>query len=595
MRELDGHQVFGFFRAGAERIQLLSADIDRINVFPVPDGDTGANLSLTLGHAVATAQVHASAAATLGSLAESALVGARGNAGVIFAQFVVGLAEAIGERARVDMERFAQAVHEAQGSAWRAVQDPREGTMLTVIRAWAEALRRHQALSPDFPGLLRASHPTLEESLAGTRDQLEALRAAGVVDAGALGFVVFVEGGKAYLEAGAPRLEAAHLDLPAPVGADHGWELGEDPRSGPRYCTEFLLEPRSGDLDLADLRRRLAGLGDSLIVAGGGRRARVHLHCLRPARALDCLLPLARVRSQKVEDMHRQYADARTAHGRVALVTDSTCDLPPALLDRHGIHVVPLTLRFGEEEFLDRLTLEGEAIFDRMAGSPVPPATSQPPPLVFERLYRSLLPHYDQVLSLHLSGRLSGTCASAQRAAEAVDPARVRVVDTRHLSGSLGLLVLEAARRLEAGAPAEAVLEALPGLCDGARILVSVRSLDAMVRSGRVSPLKGLLARALNLKPIVSVDREGASRLHGKAFSVEANLRKILRMAAEAHAARPVGSWAVVHGGDPEAARDLALRVEPLLGRPPEHVSPISAVIGLSAGQGAVALATLPA
>ncbi|MBI4913751.1 MAG: DegV family EDD domain-containing protein [Acidobacteria bacterium] len=594
VRELDGHQVFGLFREGARSLDARRAELDRINVFPVPDGDTGSNMALTLRFAVEAAQVSDSAALTLGSLAESALAGARGNSGVILAQFIVGLAESLGEAARVDMERFARAVAHAYASARHAVREPRDGTILSVIRDWAAALHREQARSSGFPALFRAAHPDLEQALAATTGQLEVLRAAGVVDAGASGFVAFVAGGSAYLESGAPRLPEQDVALPeAPFPEDAGWDMGADPRKGPRYCSEFFLLPASGKLDLEALGRDLDGQGDSLIVAGGARGARVHIHTDDPAGAMNRVAALGRVRDQKVDDMHRQFEDARLDHGRVALLTDSCCDLPQELLDRHRIHVVPLTLRFGEVEYLDRLTLDPATLYDRLDAAPVFPASSQPAPAVFERAYQRLLAHHDRVLALHVASRLSGTFEASRRAAARIDPARITVLDTKHLSGSLGLLVLQAARLLESGLDPDTLVAQFPALRDGASILVSVRTLESMVRGGRVSPLGGRLARLLNLKPIVSVDETGASKLYGAAFSVEQNLRKIVRMVAERHTRAPIRSWAVVHGANPAGARDLASRVERVLGFPPEHLSGISAVVGMNAGRGAVAVVSL--
>lgn len=596
MKELDGHQLFGFFNEGARTLSAQRAELDRINVFPVPDGDTGSNMAMTINYAVESAQASDSAALTLNSLAQSALVGARGNSGVIFAQFIFGLAESMGEETMLDMARFAKAVSQAHASARQAVRVPREGTMLSVIRDWAEALHREHTKSTNFLELFRTTRLDLLESLEATTNQLEELRAAGVVDAGASGFVAFVEGGSAYLEAGARRdlsTSRAAADVPAPVVEEIAWGLGEDPRKGRRYCSEFFILPRDLDLDAEAMRTALEGMGDSLIVAGGRMGARIHLHTDEPARVMDLALGWGRVREQKVDDMYRLYEDARLKHGSIALVTDSACDLPREILDRYQIHVIPLTIRFGEDEFLDRLTLDPQTLYDRIEASQAFPSSSQPSPTALERFYCGLLAHYDRVVALHVSGKLSGTFEASRRAAEKLELNRISVVDTKHLSGSLGLMVLRAAQLLESGMGINELLSTMPALSAGASILVSVRTLESMVRGGRVSPLGGWLGKVLNLKPIVSVDGEGASKLYGAALSVASNVRKIVGMMAKRHAHAPIRSWAVIHGANEAGARDLAARMEALLGFPPEHISSISAVIGINSGRGAVAVVSL--
>jgi len=468
--------------------------------------------------------------------------------------------------------------------------------MLSVIRDWARALHREHPRSGSFLELFRATRPDLLESLAATMHQLEELRAAGVVDAGASGFVAFVEGGSAYLEAGAQRglpMDQVAVDLAAPLEEEVPWAQGRDPLTDQRYCSEFFILPRDLDLDAEAMRRALEGRGDSLIVAGGRTGARIHIHTNAPARVMDLALGWGRVREQKVDDLLRQSEDARAGHGSVALVTDSSCDLPRELLDRHHIHVLPLTIRFGEDEFLDCLTLDPGTLYDRIDASPVFPRSSQPSPTAIEWLFRSLLAHYDRVVALHVSGRLSGTFEASLRAAEKLDPGRISVVDTKHLSGSLGLIVLRAVRLLESGWGVDQLLSTLPALSAGATILVSVQTLDSMVRGGRVSSLGGWLGKALNLKPIVSVDGDGASKLYGAALSVASNVRKIVAMMGERHARAPICSWAVIHGANEGGARDLAARMETLLGFPPEYISDISTVIGINAGRGSVAVASL--
>ena len=195
-------QVYDFFRAGSRRVSAARKHLDTINVFPVPDGDTGTNLSSTLVGTLEATVPGASASSTLGLLADAALVSARGNSGVIFAQFVSGLSEAVAS-AELKTHDFTSAVLHACGRAKSAISDPRDGTMLSIIEDWAASLARRVHDSSSFADLIGATRKDLHTSLNSTTEKLAELKAAGVVDAGAAGFVEFVEGGHDFLMRGA--------------------------------------------------------------------------------------------------------------------------------------------------------------------------------------------------------------------------------------------------------------------------------------------------------------------------------------------------------------------------------------------------------
>jgi uncharacterized protein len=595
MQEINGYDLHGAFREGAKRLRGMQAELNRINLFPVPDGDTGTNMAATLTYAVETSRACESAADTLDSMAEAAFAGARGNSGVIFAQFISGLRESLSDARTVSLPRFAAAIGDAYRSAKRAVSDPKDGTILSVIRDWAAALQREASHAGSLGELFHAAQPDLSRSLESTRESLEVLRKAGFVDAGASGFAAFVEGAKNYIEragvAGIGGSVPAEMDAEVPDSPMEASGPEFSAEGGPRFCAEFLL---AGDGIHADaVRASLTGLGDSLIVGGTSRSLRIHIHSDRPAEVRAAAARAGSIIEQKVDDMYRQRQDAHAPVSNVALVTDSTCDLPRELLDRHRIHVVPLFLRFGDDEYLDRLTLDPESFYDRAEASAVFPSSSQPTPKNLERLFRELLGRYERVVAIHVSSKLSGTCEASRRAARSVDEKRITVADSLQLSGSLGLIVLRAAQALESGMGADELVAALPAWSAKAEILVAVRSLASMVRGGRVSPLGGFIAKLLDLKPIVSLDAQGASKLYGASFGFKGSMRKILRMAAARGRRDKLRSWALVHGHAETAACELAQRLETQFGFPPLYICEISAVVGMNAGKGAVALVTM--
>jgi uncharacterized protein len=428
------------------------------------------------------------------------------------------------------------------------------------------------------------------------------------VDAGAAGFVEFVEGGHDFLMRGADafsddqwsqrsrRQNGSHpfddTVLRPLHDHAHGPVMTEAPRY--RYCTEAMLSGKA--LDPQAIRSALGQYGDSLIVAAGRNKAKIHIHTDKPETIMQELSAFGSVGGQKVDDMLLQFTDAHDRKSPVAIVTDSACDLPAELLEQHRIHIVPLLLSAGGSEYLDKLTMSAESLSRVAEGKGLFPKTAQPPAHFFGRLYSYLGSHYDSIVAIHLAACLSGTCETSLREAAKARQAGtdVHVLDSRHsvrfpwpggTPGSPGR-----GGRHERQRNCEAKL---PQWSAKARILVSVTSLRYMVKGGRVSPLKGFAAKVLNLKPIVSVDETGKSILYGKSFSEETNLRNIIRMVAEQHRQQPLRCYAVGHSNVPEKAAAFAARLEKELGFPPLYITQISSVVALNAGPGAVSVVTM--
>jgi fatty acid kinase len=270
--------------------------IDDLNVYPVPDGDTGTNLTLTVRAVVG--QLETSTATDLTTLTHeltrAALMGARGNSGVIFSQILRGFAEALASADRLDAPTLARAFRGASDAAYRAVAKPVEGTMLTVIRELAEEAEAHDDGS--VRDLLAAVVRRGAESLERTRDLLDVLRDAGVVDAGGAGLLEIVRGIAAAL-AGEPIPEA-ETEAEISLDAVHR-EL-----SRYRYCTVFVVEGEALDRDA--LEAKLQPLGDSLLVVGDASALKVHVHTDDPGTALSVATAAGAIDAVEIANMHRQ-------------------------------------------------------------------------------------------------------------------------------------------------------------------------------------------------------------------------------------------------------------------------------------------------
>ena len=288
-------------RSALQNLEAHRRRIDDLNVYPVPDGDTGTNLVLTLRSIVEA--LDTSLAADSESVAKdvtrAALMGARGNSGVIFSQIVRGFVDVLGEHEGVSSSLLSRAFRGASDAAYRAVKRPVEGTMLTVIREMAEESERkeHRRLRP--PELLRAVLARGEDALSRTPEMLDVLRNAGVVDAGGAGLVEIARG---------MVYGATGETLPdAPVEVESlGFDAIHQELSEYRYCTVFVIE---GDgLDKDALESELERIGDSLLVVGDPSALKVHVHTDEPGQALALGTAVGVVEGVEIANMHHQTA-----------------------------------------------------------------------------------------------------------------------------------------------------------------------------------------------------------------------------------------------------------------------------------------------
>jgi uncharacterized protein len=275
--------------------------IDDLNVYPVPDGDTGTNLTMTV-RALAEA-VDNTSAASRGSLARDvargALMGARGNSGVILSQIVRGATDVLGEASTptIGATAAAQALRGASDAAYRAVRRPVEGTMLSVIRELAEEAEARAPEQPAIGDLLVDLVRRGEAAVARTPEQLQVLRDAGVVDAGGAGLLELVRGIAAAVSGEA-------LPDPPPVEEHPGIEAIHQELSRYRYCTVFLIEGH--DLDREALEEQLEQIGDSLLVVGDSSAIKVHVHTDDPGAALSIGSAVGTIARIEIANMHEQ-------------------------------------------------------------------------------------------------------------------------------------------------------------------------------------------------------------------------------------------------------------------------------------------------
>ena len=308
---IDGQVLRDIFSASTTWLEKSVADIDALNVFPVPDGDTGTNMLLTMRSAIEEAYRASdhSVSAVSQAMAKGALMGARGNSGVILSQIWRGLAKGLEKKEIFTGKDFAEAYLQASKTAYKGLSNPVEGTILTVIRESALAGQAYVAKNgDDLISVLEVIVEEANKSLANTPNLLQVLKDSGVVDAGGQGLYTILEGALRYL-----RGEGEQMQFKKPqIVASNVTTIARIPQTNVKevpfgYCTEFLLKGEGIDPD--NLRTKLLKKGESLIVVGDKSNARVHIHTLDPGSILHFVTPMGTLHQISIRNMDEQHQD----------------------------------------------------------------------------------------------------------------------------------------------------------------------------------------------------------------------------------------------------------------------------------------------
>ena len=322
VNKIDGMTLKEMFASGAALLTQNRESVDALNVFPVPDGDTGTNMTQTINSAIRemNAKPYTSVADVADAVARGALKGARGNSGVILSQILRGFARALVGHEEIDSALLAQMIREGANTAYKAVMKPKEGTILTVIRVIAEDTVKIAGQYDDVSALFKTILTSGDAILRKTPDMLPVLKQAGVVDSGGMGLMVVFRGMYAAL-AGEPvdagvEEKKTEASLPGEFVDEHASLRVEDIQFG--YCTEFIVShprPDMKESEVVRLRKRLERIGDCVLVISDLSVVKVHVHTNEPGKAIQYALELGELDAIKIDNM---FEEAREREARQA-------------------------------------------------------------------------------------------------------------------------------------------------------------------------------------------------------------------------------------------------------------------------------------
>ncbi len=344
---IDGAQLRSMIRYGAAAIQAEKQSINDLNVFPVPDGDTGTNMSLTIGAAVtALADNKADSVGEVAAVNASALLrGARGNSGVILSLLFRGIARELKEKTTMDGVNLAAALTDGVAAAYGAVMKPAEGTILTVSRLAAERASEACLENPSFEYVLDAAISRGEEALADTVNQNPVLKKAGVVDAGGKGLLVIFSGMRSYLR-GEPIAETQE-EQPSQGKKKADFNAFDAQDTEFAFDTVYIVRKEKADIDLLPLREFLNSIGDCVVIGEDDESFKVHVHTNIPGEALTESQKYGTLELAKIENMRTQTEDL--AAGRKVQSTDDLDEIEAELeaMEQQQDSIAPNEKQYG--------------------------------------------------------------------------------------------------------------------------------------------------------------------------------------------------------------------------------------------------------
>jgi DegV family protein with EDD domain len=510
-----------------ERIEKEKEEINKINVFPVPDQDTGTNLAKTLegikreieGKEFKNLEEISKAAL------EGALISAQGNSGVIYTGFLAGFLPKL-DKNPVDAKKLAEAFEEGKKRAWKSMVNPKEGTILDVIDAAAETFKKEAEKERNIVKIFEKVIEKAKEALLATREKMEIFKKANVVDAGGLGFLMILE---SYLDALKPERKKE--------------EKKERPSEEIRRFVQVLanrfevvalvLDPK---FDEERVRGKLKRLGNCLDIVKVENKMKIHIHTDYPDEVRDVLRKIGRIEDLRIEDMAKEIVGEPSVRKvSIGIVTEDVASILPKILERYQIEIAKTKFEWPELE-----KIEGENLYQKIKKAyemkiETRPRTSQATPKDYLDAYKKQLQRFDKVLCLTITSKISGCYNSAIQAREMLsekERERVFVFDTLHGAAGQALFVLRAIELIQEQREIEEIIEELKRLIPKTQTYIIFADPKGIEFLGRITKNQANWIRRmkkLGIQPIMRL-KDGVFVKGGMVFAkdeAEALFKKI--------------------------------------------------------------------
>tara|TARA_B100001250_G_scaffold139940_1_gene119867 strand:+ start:32 stop:1810 length:1779 start_codon:yes stop_codon:yes gene_type:complete len=524
---MNGIEFYIGLSAGINNLLNYKNKLDEINVFPVPDGDTGTNMCFTLLPIIEECndQITDNVGKTLDIIADLALESARGNSGTIIAQFLHGLRRACRDKDKINVNDFSKALISGYDSAIESLMNPAEGTIITVMRDVAEKSKElciNEEIS--FETFLDKCYHESVISLEKTKNILKILRKSDVVDAGALGFVLLMQGWLNSVQKNT-KIQSQHLNITYDHEKIESLKKDIDFTIKNKFCTECAIE--SNSIDKVELKETIKSLGDSMVLAGTKKRVKIHIHTNTPTKFFKICGAYGKVVDRKVDDMTKQeHTVHHTGASGIAIVVDSGADIPMEY--ENEIQVVPVRYSFGNQQHIDKVTQTTQEFYQQMKIDSNHPKTSQPTPGDFKKIYNFISSHYDSIISIHLSKKVSGTFQSGLNASKNIKVKNIKVIDSYSASVGLGLLAIYAVDLKQNGKSYNQIVKAVEVEKYNIQLFLLLNDLTYISRGGRLPSEIKTIANLFRFTPVLG-NKKGKISARGVLFGKKKRVEKFVK------------------------------------------------------------------
>lgn len=444
MQEISQNELKKMILFSCERIEKDKEQINKINVFPVPDQDTGNNLAATLRGIKEQIEdkEFSSIEELTNSVLEGALTGAQGNAGIIYTGFLAGFFPALGSEKTVNAEKMGLAFEKGYERAKDSIQNPREGTILDVVEAFALTFKEESEKEKDIVAIFYKALDKANEALEDTPNKMELLKKAGVVDAGGLGFLMILD---TYLD-----ILKEQEDTTSPKTFTFKQEVIGPKRFiqiiSNRYEVVALL--KNVEEKNKTIKDKLKHLGNCLDIIQIGTRTKIHIHTDNPYETRDKIKEIGDIENLKIQDMAKEVVGEKSIESvSIGLVIDERAGLTSKIINHYNIEVIPFKINWPEGE-----NLAGNTVCEKIKEAQKQGLTQRPKiepitPEFFLEAYKKQLGEFEKVLCIVSSSKLSDNYKSAIKARGMLsqnEQEKVFIVDSKNISAGQSLLILEA-------------------------------------------------------------------------------------------------------------------------------------------------------
>ena len=565
--------------AASKKIVLHQEEINRINVWPVADKDTGYNLAATLLgiEGVINQREYGSILELTRDIKEGAMVNARGNAGMIFTGYLIRFLEQIKSLDKIDGIKLSIAMRKGTKAAYRSIMNPTEGTILDAMKAsgekayeWAKIKKERNIIK-----ILDESQKAAKIALEETKEKLEILKQNDVVDAGALGFVKILE---AWLESLKQIIPSAENNERPAIS-----ELKSEERLEYQYDMVFQIR-KIKTSELEKLKEELGLLGNSIDILESEDRIKIHIHSNFPEKIKEKIVNFG-ISEWKVEDMAEQIRKI-SEKKPLGLVVEEVADLPKEFLEKNGIIEIPFLTRFPDGEILKKENLFKKLEEGVKTGRPLPTA-SAPSFKDFLLVYQRALDRFEEIIVITLSSKLSGAYSSAKIARSMVkEKKRISVFDCFSAEAGEGLAAFKIQELISQGKEKQEILEILKSFCPQIKVFGGLKDFTYLVRSGRFY-LPKIAAKIISLFSKMGIwflfgVEKGKIRFFGIRFGKD--LTKILAREIEKEQKGKEVNIAIAYGNNLKEALELKKELEKKEKIKVLFVSQVSSAVGVYTG-----------